>query len=249
MGVLKFRLPDSLPLGGSAALDQLRFVAGYDRTPFPTTLKRETGSGANAIRVSLDLLAKSLGDKLMKDLQIRHARPVYVEANAASPGNFDESAVFLMAGPDTWNENSPFLNDKREAPRYTPTKADDKAKGSLEEVRRGPFPIGVAVEKKLPANWFETGEKPETARIGVIGNGGVFVGPKLSPIKEKMLLDVCNWLLGRDDLLAKRQETWSFPRVQLSEPEKKLWQWGTLPGLPFAFLYLGMFVWFVRRLR
>ncbi len=211
--------------------------------------KRDAGTGANSIRVSLDLLAKSIGDKLMKDLQIRHARPVYVEADATSPGNFDEAAVFLMVGPDTWNESSPFLNEKREPPRYTPTKEGDKAKGSLDEVRRGPFPIAVAVEKTLPKSWFEENEKPATARIGVVGNGGVFVGPTLSPIKEKMLLDVCNWLLGRDDLLAKRQDTWSFPRVNLTEPEKKLWQWGTLPGLPLAFLYLGLFVWFVRRLR
>lgn len=40
MGVLKIRIPDPLPPGGAAALERLRFVAGYDRTPFPTKLIR-----------------------------------------------------------------------------------------------------------------------------------------------------------------------------------------------------------------
>jgi hypothetical protein len=154
-----------------------------------------------------------------------------------------------MVGPESWNENSPFLNEKREAPRFTPTKEGDKAKGSLDEVRRGPFPIAVAIDHTLPARWFGDKETPTKARIGVVGNGGVFVGTTLSPIKEKLLLDVCNWLLGRDDLLAKQQETWSFPRVELSDAEEKLWHWGAFLGMPIAFMYLGMLMWFVRRMR
>jgi hypothetical protein len=41
MGLLQFQLPETLPIGGQAALEQLRFVAGYDRTPFPTTMRRQ----------------------------------------------------------------------------------------------------------------------------------------------------------------------------------------------------------------
>jgi hypothetical protein len=211
--------------------------------------KKSTSPEKNAIRVSLNVLAKSLGDKLAKELQIRHPRPVYVEADADSKGVFDEAAVFLMTSPDTWNENSPFLNEKREAPRFTPTKDGDKSKGTLEEVRRGPFPIAVAVEKKLPESWFGEGESPRKARIGVIGNGGVFVGATLNPVKEKLLLDVVNWLLGRDDLLATSTETWEFPRVAMTPAQRELWHWGTFLGLPAIFLYLGVMVWFVRRMR
>lgn len=43
MGVLKFQLPDPLPVGGEAAIEKLRFVAGYDRTPFPTFFRRDAG--------------------------------------------------------------------------------------------------------------------------------------------------------------------------------------------------------------
>lgn len=211
--------------------------------------KKAVAGDANPLRVSLGLLDRSLGGKLAKELQIRHPRPVYIEAEGKSPGTFDEAAVFLMTGPDTWNENSPFMNEKREAPRFTPSKDDDKAKGTIDEVRRGPFPIAVAVERTLPERWFEGGEKPVKARIGVIGNGGVFVGTTLNPVKEKLLLDVSNWLLGRDDLLSKQQETWSFPRVEMTEPEQMLWLLATCVGLPFAFLYMGLAVWIVRRLR
>ncbi|MEI7684100.1 MAG: hypothetical protein WCL32_03680 [Planctomycetota bacterium] len=211
--------------------------------------KKAVDEGTNPLRVSLGLLDRSLGGKLSKELQIRHPRPVYVEVEGKSPGVYDEAAVFLMTGPDAWNENSPFINEKREAPRFTPTKDDDKAKGTLDEVRRGPFPIAVAVERTLPKKWFAENEKAVKARIGVIGNGGIFVGAALNPVKEKLLLDVTNWLLGRDDLLAKQQETWSYPRVELSEPQKMLWTLGTFVGLPFAFLYMGLAVWLVRRLR
>jgi hypothetical protein len=39
MGVLHFKLPATLPPGADAALARARFVGGYDRTPFPTTLR------------------------------------------------------------------------------------------------------------------------------------------------------------------------------------------------------------------
>ncbi len=51
MGLLKFLLPDPLPDGAASALEQLRFVAGYDRTPFPTTLRRD----GTTLEVSHDL--------------------------------------------------------------------------------------------------------------------------------------------------------------------------------------------------
>ncbi|CAN5287928.1 hypothetical protein BH11PLA2_BH11PLA2_10590 [soil metagenome] len=41
MGILKFQLPEVLPSGANAALRLLRFVGGYDRTPFPTGLRRD----------------------------------------------------------------------------------------------------------------------------------------------------------------------------------------------------------------
>jgi hypothetical protein len=113
----------------------------------------------------------------------------------------------------------------------------------------------VAVERKLPQSWYAKGEKPAKARIGVIGNGGVFVGAApmnpLNPVKEKLLLDVSNWLLGRDDLLsqAKPENEWRYPRVELSESQKLTWFLVTLVLMPMAFLYAGLGVGLVRRMR
>ena len=86
-------------------------------------------------------------------------------------------------------------------------------------------------------------------RVAAIGHGGVFMGTALAPAKEKLLLDVCNWLLGRDDLLTRSDQTWQYPRVDLSPTDNSLWQWGTRLGLPMLFVYLGLVVMMVRRLR
>ena len=192
--------------------------------------------------------------KTLADLQIRHPRPVYpllsADIGKTNAALFDESAVFLMTDDETWNENQPFVSEKREVPRYQQSGDSDPRKGTIEEERRGPFPIGVAVERKIPADWYEDkSATPAKTRLSVLGSGGIFVGAKISPIREKLLLDVSNWLLGRDDLLARSAGVWSYPRVELTPKEDKLWFLGVQFGLPLLFMYLGVLVWFVRRMR
>ena len=154
-----------------------------------------------------------------------------------------------MTDERSWNEDQPFPTRER-TPRYEPPKGDDPSKDPLEKKRLGPFPIGVAIEATLPADWYEDKEaKPATVRVAAIGHGGVFIGNTLSPIKEKLFLDVCNWLLGRDDLLAKDNVVWQYPRVSLPVADNALWQWGTRLGMPVLFVYLGLVVLMVRRLR
>jgi hypothetical protein len=152
-----------------------------------------------------------------------------------------------MATAESWNDDNPIPTRER-TPRFEPKKGPSE--GNLEEVRRGPFPIGVAAEAVLPASWFDKeNQAPHKDRLAVIGHGGVFVGPSLTPIREKLLLDTCNWLLGRDDLLAKDNEVWEYPRVQLSDTETDLWHWGTFLGMPLLFVYMGLLVFMVRRMR
>jgi hypothetical protein len=194
-----------------------------------------------------------LGETL-SDLQIRAPRPVYPllskEFGEAKAALFDESDVFLMTDDATWNENFPFVNEKREVPRFQPTKEGDPKKGTLEEERHGPFPIAAAVERKIPVSWYgDKNTTPARIRLGVLGNGGVFVGQSISPIKEKLLFDVSNWLLGRDDLLARSAGTWSYPRTDLSMRAEELWFLAVQFGLPMLFAYLGVLVWLVRRAR
>ena len=70
-------------------------------------------------------------------------------------------------------------------------------------------------------------------------------------------MDVCNWLLGRDDLLTKGgdENRWQYPRLILADAQETadtrlaLWQWGARLGMPVLFAYLGLVVLLVRRLR
>src|SRR5581483_1883671 len=129
-----------------------------------------------------------------------------------------------------WNESNPFADDKGRPPRYRAPKSDDPANGTLEEKRRGAFPVGVALETPLPEQWGL--ESPTLVRVAVIGQGDVFVGKDFKDRRanEQLLLETVNWLLGRDDALPTARHAVRYPRVELSEAEKEMWQWGCWVG-------------------
>jgi hypothetical protein len=91
-------------------------------------------------------------------------------------------------------------------------------------------------------------ERP-TSRMVVIGQGGVFNGIHLNPAQEQLLLHSCNWLLHRDDRLPRTDLEWKYPRVNLDERKSFLWSYAPLFGPPALFLYLGVIVLLVRRVR
>jgi hypothetical protein len=95
-------------------------------------------------------------------------------------------------------------------------------------------------------------EKPKgtPGRLVVVGSGNLFSGPKLDPPQEKLLLHSVNWLTGREDRLPRADGVaWSFPRVEMSRRDVRLWQFGTAIGLPLVAVFLGLMVMMVRRLR
>jgi hypothetical protein len=95
------------------------------------------------------------------DLRLQHPRPIYFQSLRGKPG-FEE--VFLVTDPAGWNEDNPFPGQN-----YTPRPPDergDKARdkpgrdakpvaSAFGEKRRGAFPIGVAVQTKLPIEWYD----------------------------------------------------------------------------------------------
>ena len=231
---------------------------------------------ANPLRESLRLTARSLGKDQPFDLRLRHLRPIYFDPvrvwapDLLIPGGVDPfvgglaavpwgslflagrpmevpqfEAEFLMTDAESWNENQPFPTRER-SPRYEPAKPDEVVSDPLEKKRQGPFPVGLAIE--VPNRDPISAASPSTVRLAAIGHGGVFMGkPPLSPPQEKLLLDVSNWLLGRDERLTHKGEDWRFPRVALDPREKFLWRAGTQVGLPLLFLCLGLMVVQVRR--
>jgi hypothetical protein len=200
----------------------------------------------NPIRASMRIAERSLGKSL--DLRVRYPRPIYYEPRGGKTPAFEPE--FILTSAACWNEDQPFPTRER-TPRFEPPKPDDPNKGKVAEKRRGPFPIGVAVETTLPEDWYGSSNvKPATVRVAAIGNGGLFTGKDLSPAKEQLLLNTCNWLLGRDDLLTQENNPpWRYPRVTLSPRAQNLWHWGAWVGLPGLFAYLGLVVVMVRRLR
>jgi hypothetical protein len=224
---------------------QFDWPAGSD---MPAVTKEQAELARSPIRESMEIMAESVDKSQSLDLRLRHPRPVYFTPTGGAKLKVDP--IFMVTTAEAWNEDQPFPTRER-TPRFELPKPDDPDRGTIREKRRGHFPIGAAAETEVPLFWQESGKgiTPGKIRVAVIGHGGVFMGPALTPVKEKLLLDVCNWLLGRDDLLARRQDTWQFPRVELTPEENRLWQWGTRLWAPVLFAFIGLVVWMVRRMR
>jgi hypothetical protein len=200
---------------------------------------------ANPIGRSLRIRSRSSGKGL--DIRVRHPRPIYYDPIKEKSLAFEPE--FMATTALSWNEADPFPTRER-TPRYEPPKPDDPTRGTLDEKRQGPFPIGIAFETTVPATWYTgSNTKPTSVRVAVIGQGGVFTGNELSPGKQELLLESCNWLLGRDDLLSANAEEWRYPRVGLDKRGQFLWHWGTFIGLPALFAFFGCAVLMFRRLR
>jgi len=240
---------------------QVRAFAESDENPFrlsksvevpPLHLDTDEGDEAekspppNPIRESLLLAAHSTGRPF--DLTVRYPRPVYLDNDVWQTLKFDPDV--LTADRASWNDAKPFRTLERPIPSYSLPDRKDPDNGTPEATRRGPFTVAVAFETDVPARWqLSAADQPAKLRIAAIGHGGLFIGKELSPSQEGLLLDTCNWLLGRDDRLARPAAEWRYPRVAMSDYEETLWLWGARLGLPLLFAYLGAVALLLRRLR
>jgi hypothetical protein len=202
--------------------------------------------GPNPVRAAMLLAARGAGREL--DLRLRHPRPVYFEPEGGDPLPYDPT--LMVTSPAAWNEDQPFPTEDH-VPHFEATAAASAVPQSRDEKRHGRFSVGVVAQARVPATWYDSSKdaSPATVRVVAIGHGGVFVGQRLSPATEALLLNSCNWLLGRDDRLPRTDRPWSYPRVALDAREIELWHWGTQVGLPALFLYLGLVVLLFRQLR
>jgi hypothetical protein len=239
-----------LSAGGDVKVPSLDFLADAAASrPFARLdASTEAKKKVNPLRAAMRIVAESSAGDL--DLSARHPRPVSLDADKARAMPFEPE--FLLTSKESWNDDNPFPS-RDHTPRPETSKSDDPARGTPEEKRRGPFAIGIAVEVPVPTSvsWFPDGNATERdVRVVAIGHGHLFTGKELSPAKEQLLLNTCNWLLGRgDDRLPSAGERWSYPRVQLSPLQSAIWRWGVPIGLPVLFIYLGIVVVMVRRLR
>jgi hypothetical protein len=271
---------DPLGAGTSVEVPAVSFQ-GETGTGRPLALRPSRERPRGPLAESMLLTARSAGKELDLHLQHprpiyyqpdrgRRARPV-AGLFAALPGSPFPAALpwaaialsarepkvpafepeFMVTNPDGWNAEQPFATNGR-LPRFERPKDDDKTRDTLDEPRRDSFPVGVAVETEIPLQWGpSSAAAARPVRVAAIGHGHWFTGRKLEPPEERLLLNTCNWLLGRDEELPRAEPArkWTFPRVSLSEEDKLLWFWGTQAALPLLFAYLGLIVLMVRRLR
>lgn len=238
----------------------------------------------NPIGAAMKVTGRAVDAKL--DLRLRAPRPVYLAPGWQAKLPF--AAEFVATAPEAWNEEKPFPQLRQlpdgsvgvaYMPKYQPATPDDPKKGTRDEERRGPFPIGVAIEGEIPASWFDdeytreqaaaalllpldggllaagltaAAEKVDrpTGRLVVFGSGNLFTGGDLKPAQEKLLLHATNWLVNRPDRLPTvPEQSWAFPRVEMSDRTLTLWRYGTALGMPLVAIYLGLVAVMIRKMR
>lgn len=130
------------------------------------------GKGPNPVAEAYRVTARAVDRRL--DIRESGFRPIYVAPAAA--GRLPFAAEIMHAGKEYWNEPQPVPDDDS-IPRYDPAKPDDPKKGTRDEERRGPFPVGVAVETPVPADWFDPTGLPATALPTAAAAGVAAVHP------------------------------------------------------------------------
>jgi hypothetical protein len=172
------------------------------------------------------------------EIRLRALRPVTLAPGWQAKQPF--AAEIAFSAGESWSELQPYPRRGRRpdgtsaviyAPKYEPTALDDPKKGTRDEERRGPFPVGVAIANRIPVAWVnedyerqqgaaallapfdgtlaagltiaaERVERP-TQRTVVFGSGTLFNGAELKPAQEKLLVHTANWLTNRADRLPK----------------------------------------------
>jgi len=145
--------------GQAFGASTVRALLAFDR-PEPA------GKLPNPVAAALRVTGRAAG----KPLEIRQGgfRPLYATEGLLARSAF--APEFLFTSAASFNEERPIPADDYQ-PKYDPAKPDDPRRGTRDEERRGPFPVGVAAEVTVPAAWFEaTGVPPgQTPLAGVVG--------------------------------------------------------------------------------
>ncbi|QJW95204.1 coiled-coil domain-containing protein [Frigoriglobus tundricola] len=207
----------------------------------------DSGLGANPIAAAFRLTGRTAApepdadaratdrpDEQRFEIKLRALRPVALAPAWQAKQPFAAEIALTAAG--SWNTLQPYpvldrTGRPARVPKYNPTGLDDPKKGTRDEERKGPFPIAVALENRVPAAWVTEEYEPEqaaaallapldgtfatgltvaanrldrpTQRTVVFGSGTMFNATKLTPPEEKLLLHTVNWLTNREDRLPK----------------------------------------------
>jgi hypothetical protein len=154
--------------GGAENIPPLAFPEG--EVPTGTLFDRPKQVTTNPLAKALKLVQHGAGAPI--DLRVRYPRPIYFRPLNKSP---ETAASFLETIKASWNDDNPYPTDERPVPRFEAPKPDDPSKGTRNERRRGPFPVGVAVETTLPVQWYKPGYGA-AAVAAIVGDASIAPG-------------------------------------------------------------------------
>lgn len=140
-----------------------------DLPPLLLDFKTEDeGKKPNPIRLAYQIAARAVEGKL----EVRKSGPRIVTLMPFAAKKSPFAATILQTVKESWNEDRPRAEEDY-VPKFEPTTVDDPKKNTSEEERSGPFSVGVAIETKVPAEWFD--DKLEAAQsaagIGAAAGG------------------------------------------------------------------------------
>jgi ABC-type uncharacterized transport system involved in gliding motility auxiliary subunit len=116
----------------------------------------------------------------------------------------------------------------------------------------------VALSGKLPAHFPESGDGKDgeadaargDARVVVIGGSSFIDDQFLAPGNQALVLNLLDWLLLDDALLAVRTRGLdAAPLVELDDRQRALVRWANVIGLPLALVAFGIARWRLRERR
>ncbi|QEL13580.1 hypothetical protein [Limnoglobus roseus] len=107
-------------------------------------------------------------------------RPIYLSPSVAAKQKF--VATIAESSKESWGEEKP-VPDGEYVPEFTPAKPDDPKRGTHNEERKGPFPIGAAIERTVPVEWLNPvpGAAHDAALVGdAVGGWAAFLPMSLA---------------------------------------------------------------------
>ncbi len=138
------------------------FGVSVDVPPLSFERPEPTSKLPNPVAAAYRTTSRAVDQTL--DLKVGGLRPVYPRSSLAALPYAPEIA---FTTPASFNKDRA-LPGPDYVPKFDPTKQDATLRGTRDEERRGPFPVGVAVEVPVPIDWYDP---PPDAFTGIVGGG------------------------------------------------------------------------------
>ena len=130
-----------------------------DVPPLVFDLPDVDGKKPNPVGAAFRTTARAVDRKL--DVKRSGYRPVYLAPGFA--GQLPYAADVMSTVRESWNEDRPMPDDEY-TPKFDPPKPDAPRKANDHDAeRRGPFPVGLALEVPVPVEWLDKADLPAWA--------------------------------------------------------------------------------------